>query len=82
VTGSEITTPVSFVATPSSLVSNNVKPVFVDIDENTLSIYVSKIKYAIEEDTSAIVPVHVFGNCCEVEKIDMLSKKHNLKVIY
>lgn len=47
---------------------------FVDIDENTLSIDVSKIKYAIEEDTSAIVPVHVFGNGCEVEKIDMLAK--------
>ncbi|MBK2240139.1 DegT/DnrJ/EryC1/StrS family aminotransferase, partial [Francisella tularensis] len=82
VKGSAITTPFSFVATTSSLVSNNVKPVFVDIDENTLSIDVSKIKYAIEEDTSAIVPVHVFGNGCEVEKIDMLAKKHNLKVIY
>ncbi|MDE4940897.1 DegT/DnrJ/EryC1/StrS family aminotransferase, partial [Francisella tularensis subsp. holarctica] len=64
VKGSAITTQFSFVATTSSLVSNNVNPVFVDIDENTLSIDVSKIKYAIEEDTSAIVPVHVFGNGC------------------
>ncbi|MDE5014895.1 DegT/DnrJ/EryC1/StrS family aminotransferase, partial [Francisella tularensis subsp. holarctica] len=75
--GCAITTPFSFVDTTSSLVSNNVKPVFFDIDENTLSIDVSKINYAIEHDTSAIVPVHGFGNGCEVEKIEMLAKKHN-----
>ncbi|MDE4969734.1 DegT/DnrJ/EryC1/StrS family aminotransferase, partial [Francisella tularensis] len=59
VNGSAIKTPFSFVATPTSLVSHNVKPVIVDLAENTASIDVSKNKYAIDEDTKAIFPVQV-----------------------
>ncbi len=77
-----ITTPFSFVATTSSLVTNAIKPIFVDIDENTLNIDANKIEKSITKNTSAIVPVHVFGNPCDVEKIEQVAKKHNLKVIY
>jgi len=77
-----ITTPFSFVATTSSLVTNGIKPIFVDIDKKTLNIDPTKIKEAITPNTSAIVPVHVFGNPCDVEAIDKLAKENNLKVIY
>jgi len=77
-----VTTPFSFVATTSSLVTNGIKPIFVDIDPHTLNIDPSKIEEAITPHTSAIVPVHVFGNACEVEAIDGIAKKHGLKVIY
>ena len=80
--GFAITTPFSFVATTSSLVTNNIKPIFVDIDSYTYNINVNKIEENITKNTRAIVPVHVFGNPCEVEKIDSISKKYNLKVIY
>jgi len=77
-----ITTPFSFVATTSSLVTNNIKPIFCDIDSETLNIDADKLESVITPNTSAIVPVHVFGNTCDVEKINTISKKHNLKVIY
>lgn len=77
-----ITTPFSFVATTSSLVTNGIKPIFVDIDRNTYNLDASKIENSITKNTSAIVPVHVFGNPCDVEKIDDIAKKNNLKVIY
>lgn len=77
-----ITTPFSFVATTSSLVTNGIKPIFVDIDEATLNIDVNKIEDAITKKTSAIVPVHVFGNPCDMGKIADIAEKHNLKVIY
>jgi len=77
-----ITTPFSFVATTSSLVSNGLKPVFTDINPKTFNLDPCKIEEAINEKTSAIVPVHVFGNACEVEKIEKIANKHNLKVIY
>ena len=77
-----ITTPFSFVATTSSLVTNNIRPIFVDINHKTLTIDENKIEEAITPNTSAIVPVHVFGNVCNVEKIDKIAKRHNLKVIY
>ena len=80
--GSAITTPFSFVATTSSLVTNGIRPIFVDIDKNTLNLNPSDIKNAIKKDTSAIVPVHVFGNACEVEEISKIAKENNLKVIY
>ena len=80
--GYAITTPFSFVATTSSLVTNNLKPIFVDIDKKTLNIDAEKIKNAITPNTSAIVPVHVFGNSCDVEKISEIAKEHKLKVIY
>ncbi|MGA9211888.1 DegT/DnrJ/EryC1/StrS family aminotransferase [Kaistella sp.] len=77
-----ITTPFSFVATTSSIVWEGCTPVFVDIDPQSLNIDATKIEAAITENTSAILATHVYGNPCEVEKIDQIAKKHNLKVIY
>lgn len=77
-----ITTPFSFVATTSSLVSNGLKPIFADIDPYTFNLDHKNIEEKISDETSAIVPVHVFGNACEVEEIDKIAKKHGLKVIY
>lgn len=77
-----ITTPFSFVATTSSIVWEGLTPVFVDINENDYNIDVNKIEEKITDDTTGIVPVHVFGNACIIEEIENISKKHNLKVIY
>ena len=77
-----ITTPFSFVATTSSLVTNGLLPIFADIDPKTLNIDPKNIEALITPHTSAIVPVHVFGNACDVEAIDVIAKKHNLKVVY
>jgi dTDP-4-amino-4,6-dideoxygalactose transaminase len=80
--GFAITTPFSFVATTSSLVTNGLLPIFVDIDINTLNIDSKKIEKQITPNTSAIVVTHVFGNSCEIEEIERIAKKYNLKVIY
>ncbi|KOA21341.1 dTDP-4-amino-4,6-dideoxy-D-glucose transaminase [Clostridium homopropionicum DSM 5847] len=80
--GEVITTPFTFVATTSTLVWEGLQPKFVDIDKETFNIDYSKIEDAITKDTSAIVPVHVFGNPCEVEKINEIAQEYNLKVIY
>ena len=80
--GFAITTPFSFVATTSSLVTNNILPIFADIDKDTLNLDPKNIEKLITPHTSAIVPVHVFGNACEVEKIEEIASKHSLKVIY
>lgn len=80
--GFAITTPFSFVATTSSLVTNDILPIFADIDENTFNIDLKSIEENITPNTSAIVPVHVFGNGCVVDKIAAIAKKHNLKVVY
>ena len=80
--GEAITTPFSFVATTSSQVWQGINPVFVDINKETFNIDYKKIEEKISKDTSAIIPVHVFGNACDVEKIDEIAKKFNLKVIY
>ncbi|MCY0970996.1 DegT/DnrJ/EryC1/StrS family aminotransferase [Chryseobacterium wangxinyae] len=80
--GEIITTPFSFVATTSSIVWEGCTPVFVDIDKNSLNIDADKIENAITENTSAILATHVYGNPCNVEKIEMIAKRHNLKVIY
>lgn len=80
--GEIITTPFSFVATTSCIVWENCKPVFVDIDENSLNIDANKIEAAITDKTSAILATHVYGNPCDVEMIEKIAKKHNLKVIY
>lgn len=80
--GSVITTPFSFVATTSSLVWDGLEPIYADIDEKTLNINTGAIERRINETTSAIVPVHVFGNGCEVEEIDRIANKYDLKVIY
>jgi len=77
-----ITTPFTFVATTSSLVTNGLKPIFADIDPKTLNIDPENIKKSITKNTSAIVPVHVFGNGCEVEEIEQIAKENDLKVIY
>ena len=80
--GEVITTPFSFVATTSSLVTNRLTPIFVDIDEKTFNLSPKNIEEKITSKTSAILPVHVFGNACEVEEIEKIAKKSNLKVIY
>lgn len=82
ITGEVITTPFSFVATTSSIVWEGCTPVFVDIDKDTLTIDTTKIEAAITANTQAILATHVYGNPCDVEAIDILAKKHNLKVIY
>ncbi|SDW83811.1 DegT/DnrJ/EryC1/StrS family aminotransferase [Aequorivita viscosa] len=80
--GEIITTPFSFVATTSSIVWEGCTPVFVDIDPNSLNIDASKIEAAITPNTSAILATHVYGNPCDVLAIEVIAKKHNLKVIY
>jgi len=82
ITGEVITTPYSFVATAHSLLWNNIKPVFIDIDPDTLNLDPSKIEAAITPETTAIMPVHCYGNPCDVDAIDAIAKKHDLKVIY
>lgn len=77
-----ITTPFSFVATASSLKWEGIEPVFADIDPDTWCLDPANIEPAITSDTRAIVPVHVFGNACDVEAIDAISHRHGLKVIY
>ncbi len=80
--GEVITTPFSFAATTSTLVWEGLKPVFADINPNSLNIDIRKIEENITPATSAIVPVHVFGNPCDVEQIHDIANKHSLKVIY
>lgn len=80
--GEIITTPFTFIATISSIIWEGCTPVFVDIDPETLCIDPKKIEEKITYHTVGIMPVHVFGNCCDIEAIDAIAKKHNLKVIY
>jgi len=80
--GEIITTPFTFIATINSILWEGCTPVFVDIDPDTLCIDPKKIEEKITYHTVGIMPVHVFGNCCDIEAIDAIAKKHNLKVIY
>lgn len=80
--GEIITTPFSYVATSSSILWQRSKPVFVDIESNNFTIDANKIEEKITPNTRAIMPVHVFGYACDVEKIQQIADKHNLKVIY
>lgn len=80
--GEIITTPFSYVATTSSILWEHCKPVFVDIESDTYCIDPSKIEASITKDTKAIMAVHVFGNPCDIEAIQAIAEKHNLKVIY
>lgn len=80
--GEVITTPFSFVATAHALSWSGLTPVFVDIDPMTCNIDVEKIADAITDRTTAIMPVHCYGHPCEVETIDRLAQKFDLKVIY
>ena len=82
ITGEVITTPFSFVATTHSLWWNKIKPVFVDIEPEYLNLDPAKIEAAITPHTTAILPVHVYGNPCKVDEIQHIADKHNLKVIY
>lgn len=81
-TGEVITSPFTFASTTHAIVRNGLTPVFCDIDPNTYTIDVNKIEALITDKTCAIIPVHVYGNICDVEAIDRIAKKHNLKVIY
>lgn len=82
ITKKVITTPFSYVATTSSLVWEGCTPVFVDINPQTFNIDPSKIEAAIDSDTEAILATHCFGNPCDIDAIDKIAKKHDLKVIY
>ena len=82
ITGEVITTPYSFVATTHALWWNGIKPVFVDIDPKTGNLDPEKIEAAITPKTTAIMPVHVYGNPCDTERIQEIADKYGLKVIY
>lgn len=82
ITGEVITTPFSFVATTHSLWWNNIKPVFVDIEPEHFNLDPDKIEAAITPQTTAIMPVHVYGNPCQIESIQKIAEKYGIKVIY
>lgn len=82
ITGEVITTPYSFVATTHSLWWNGIKPIFVDIDPVTCNLDPDKIEAAITPKTTAIMPVHVYGNPCDTKRIQEIADKYGLKVIY
>lgn len=81
-TGEVITTPFTFASTTHAIVRNGLNPVFCDINPDNYTIDTKKIENLITDKTSAIIPVHVYGNVCNVTEIDQIAKKHNLKVIY
>ena len=80
--GEVITTPFTFVSTTHAITQNGLTPVFCDIEPDTYTMDASKIESLITDKTCAIIPVHVYGNVCNVEEIEQIAKKHNLKVIY
>jgi len=82
ITGEVITTPYSFVATAHSLLWNGIKPVFVDIDPNTLNLDPGRIEAAITPQTTAIMPVHCYGRPCDTRAIQRIADNYNLRVIY
>lgn len=82
VTGEVITTPFSFVATTHALHWNGIKPVFADIDRRSMNLDPQKIEAAITPHTTAILPVHVYGNPCEVEEIERIADTYGLRVLY
>lgn len=80
--GEVITTPFTFASTTHAIVRNGLTPVFCDIDPDTYTMDVSKMERLITDRTCAIMPVHVYGNICDMEEIDRIAKKYDLKVIY
>lgn len=80
--GEVITTPFTFASTTHAIIRNNLTPVFCDINPEDYTMDVTKIEELITDKTCAILPVHVYGNICNLEEIDRIAKKHNLKVIY
>lgn len=81
-TGEIITTPFTFASTTHAIVRNGLEPVFCDISPDDYTIDVDKLESLITDKTSAIIPVHVYGNICKVKQIERIAKKYNLKVIY
>ena len=81
-TGEVITTPFTFASTTHAIVRNNLEPIFCDINTNDYTIDTDKLEDLITEKTSAIIPVHVYGNICDINEIERIAKKYNLKVIY
>ncbi len=81
-TGEVITTPFTFASTTHAIVRNGLEPVFCDINPNDYTIDADKLEDLITEKTSAIIPVHVYGNVCNVNVIEKIARKYNLKVIY
>lgn len=80
--GSVVTTPFSFIATTSSLLWEGIRPVFADINPQTWNMAPEEIEQRIAADTSAILPVHVFGNPCAIEPLEILAHKHNLRLVF
>lgn len=80
--GEVITTPFTFASTTHAIVRNGLEPVFCDIDPITFTMDVEKLENLITDRTCAIMPVHVYGNVCNVEEIERISRKYELKVIY
>lgn len=80
--GEVITTPFTFASTTHAIVRNGLEPVFCDIDPNDYTMDVTKLERLITDRTSAIMPVHVYGNVCNVEEIERIAHKYGLKVIY
>lgn len=80
--GEVITTPFTFASTTHAIVRNHLRPVFCDIKKDDFTIDAEKIEDLITDKTSAIIPVHVYGNICEVKKIQQIADKYGLKVIY
>jgi dTDP-4-amino-4,6-dideoxygalactose transaminase len=81
-TGEVITTPFTFASTTHAIIRNGLEPVFCDINADDYTIDTDKLESLITEKTSAIIPVHVYGNICNIKEIEKIAKKHNLKVIY
>ena len=82
ITGEVITTPFSFVATAHSIWWNNIKPVFADVDPQYFNLDPDKVEAAITPQTTAIMPVHVYGNPCQVERFQKIAQTYGLKIIY
>jgi dTDP-4-amino-4,6-dideoxygalactose transaminase len=80
--GEVITTPYTFASTTHAIVRSGLTPVFCDIREDSYTMDADKIEELITDRTCAILPVHVYGNVCDIEKIEAIAKKHGLKVIY
>lgn len=80
--GEVITTPFTFASTTHAIVRNGLEPVFCDIDPGTFTIDTELLEGLITDKTCAILPVHVYGNICNIEEIDRIARKHELKVIY
>ena len=80
--GEVITTPFTFASTTHAIVRNGLTPVFCDIDPITYTMDVEKLEHLITDRTCAIVPVHVYGNICNIEEIERIARKYELKVLY